>query len=206
MNIRKIILLSCIAAVLLIAGLVAYSLVPKAYITFTTAPGQVSVSIDHGSKKTITNGDKVKVSPGKHTIVVSRDEFDPYEKEITLKNGQTEEFLVALSPLTDAARALLKDTASQAIIQRFYGKTFSKQTSDITKNYPLVAALPIQARLYTVYACPSQKYPADASKIAICVDLYHDSLEPYVLKDIQSRGYNPADYEIIWRIKYASGE
>lgn len=206
MNIRKAIIVVSVVFLIGIISLIVYFLIPKSYITFSTAPNDVTISIDGGGKKSISNGNTVTVSPGTHTVTVSRTQFDSYKKEITLKKGQTSEFLVALNPQTDAARALLRNDASQAVMQRFYGKTFSQQTKAITDNYPLVAALPIQARLYTIYACKSEKYPTDASKIAICVDLYTAGLEPYVLKDITSRGYNPSDYEILWQIKYSTGD
>jgi hypothetical protein len=116
----------------------------------------------------------------------------------------TTEFLVALNPLTDAAKNLMLDDTSQAIIQRFHGATLSKETAKITAENPILTILPIQARLYTVYACNSVKYPKDFTKIAVCVDLYRDGLVPYVTKDITSRGFNPADYEIIYVDKYSS--
>lgn len=192
------------ALVLGFIALCVYFLIPKTYITFSIAPGQVIVSINGRAKQTVNNKDTMMISPGHYSIVVSRDEFDSYTLELDVKNGSTTEALVALNPLTDAARALLQDDASQAIIQRFHGNSLTNDTQKIDTTYPIISVLPINARLYTVYVCQSAKYPNDVTKIAVCVDLYQDSLIPYVLTDIQSRGYNPSDYEMIYVDKFSN--
>lgn len=199
MNKRNIIIGIIVTALLIVAAVI-YFIIPRSYIKFETAPQQVSVLIDGKNKYSITNGDTISITPGNHTVSVSQDEFGPYIKEINIKNRQTNDFLVALKPLTDAAKGLLTNNDSDAIVQRFYGKIYIQQTDNMTKNYPILGILPIQARLYIISACPSKQYPDDQTKIALCVDTNQSGLEPYILEDIQSRGYNPSDYEIIWSI------
>lgn len=185
-------------------ALCIYFLIPKTYIIFSVAPGQVTVSINGKPTQTVNNKDTMMVAPGHYSIVVSRNEFESYTGQLDVKSGATTEFLAALNPQTDAARALLQDDASQAIIQRFHGNSLNNDTKKIADTYPIISVLPINARLYTIYACQSAKYPNDVTKMAVCVDLYQDGLIPYVLKDIQSRGYNPSDYEMIYVNKYSS--
>lgn len=204
MNRKTIITLGVIVAIMGIVASLIYIATPKSFITFASAPKVINVKIDNNKQRTVTNGEKIRVSPGSHMVAVSQTDFTPYTKEISTKNNETQEFLVALSPQTDAARKLIEDDVSQAIIQRFYGKNYTKQTDEITKNYPILSVLPIEARLYTIAACKSERFPEDGTKIALCVGLYQADLEPYVLKDISSRGYNPGDYEIIWNQIYKS--
>lgn len=196
---KRTVIIGAVIFTLIIISLVVYSQIPRSYIKFATAPQQVTVSVDK-NKQSVNNGDTISVTPGNHDITVSRDGFESYTKEVNLTNGQAIEFLVALNPLTDTAKQLLTDDKSQAVIQRFYGDIIIKQTNDTIKNNPILNILPIQARLYNILACPSQKYPHDTTKIALCINETNSSLEPYVLQDIQSRGYNPSDYEIIWNI------
>lgn len=196
---KNIVILSLIATAILIVIAIVYFTYPISYIKFSTAPQQVIVAVD-GKKYTINNSNTITVSPGSHTISVSQNEFSTYIKEITTKNRQTSEFLVALSPLTDAAKNKLTDSNSQSIIQRFYGNVYLKQTDELTKKYPILNILPIQARLYIVSACPSKKYPNDNTKLALCVTETQSELQPYVLKDIQAHGYDPSNYEIIWTV------
>lgn len=204
MNKKLIISIAGVVAIIgIVAGVINIA-TPKSYVIFASAPKNINVIIDDGKQQSVENGKKVRVSPGTHTVAVTQTDFTPYTKEISIKNNETLEFLVALSPQTDAARSLIEDDISQAIIQRFYGKTYTKQTDEITNNYPILSELPIEARFYTIAACGSERYPEDATKIALCVGLYQANLEPYVLKDISSRGYDPNDYEIIWDEIYKS--
>jgi hypothetical protein len=197
---KLILIIIGIIFILSVIGLIIYSLIPKAYIQFNTAPQQVNISIDNGKKQSIDNSESVLVKPGHHSVTVSRDEFSDYTNTVDVKNSKTVNFLVALKPLTDGANSLLQDSKSQAVVQSFYGNIQQKQAIQITAKYPILSILPMQARLYRLYACPSQKYPNDSLKIAICVDEAQSGLEPFVLKDIQSRGYNLSDYEVIWNV------
>lgn len=196
----RVLIWSAVGFVLLL--LFIYAFLPKTQVVFSIAPGQVEVSIDGKPKQSVKYNDKLSVSAGKHTITASQTDFYPYTTTIDVKQGETAEFLAALNPLTEAAKQLLTDDNSQSVIQRFYGKTFTKQTETITKQNPIISILPINARLYTVYACGSKKYPNDPTKIGICADMYHADLIPYIEKDIKSRGFNPADYEMIYIDKY----
>lgn len=200
MNHRNTIIISAIIISIFIIGSIIYYFVPKTFINFITAPDTVNISINNRPKQSIRDTNKISVKPGHYTIVVSQDEFDSYTKEIDIKSGQTLDFLVALKPLTDAAKKLLNNDRSQFVIESFTGNKLTEQTQEITKKYPILSILPIEARLYGIYACPSIKYPNDPTKIALCVDESQPGLDPYVLKDIESRGFKPADYEIIFSV------
>lgn len=204
MNQKKMLRIIGLVVGLGIIGLIIFLLIPRSYIKFSVAPGQVSVALNGSTKQSIINQQTIQLSPGHYKVVVSRDEFLPYSKEVDLKNGDTLEFLSALNPQTDAAKQLILDDVSQAILQRFHGAIMTNQTNKITDSYPILAVLPIEARLYTVYSCPSVKYSNDATKIAICVDVYQAGLEPYVTNDIESRGYKISDYEIIYVDKFTN--
>ena len=175
-----------------------YSLIPRSTISLALAPEEGFISIDGGSKQPVKNKQTLDVTPGKHTIKFSRDEFDSFSKDITVANKQTVEVIIALNPLTDAAKQLLLTPDAQEVIQRFYNETTIKATDQLNKDYPILSILPIQARLYIINPCQSVKHPNDPTKLALCVDVSQSGLEPYVYKDITSRGYNPADYEIIF--------
>lgn len=196
-NRRNRIAIFIIGLILLIL-LVVYFAVPRSTIKVTIAPDQVNVLIDNKKNKTIKNGTSFKVSPGTHTFKVTRKGFESYSTKLSIKNHDTSELLVALTPLTDAARKLVSDDTSQSIIQRFNGKIQTIQTNVINTNYPILKSLPIVERLYRIDACPSKKYPNDHTKIALCVTETDDSLNSYALAAITSAGFNPADFEIIF--------
>lgn len=203
---NKKIIVAIVAVIVLIIGLLIYNLaIPKAYIQISVAPEKVTIKLN-SSSRSVTNGDKIRVTPGDYKVVVSADGFASYSKDISLKNNQTAELLVALTPQTDSAKQLLLNDKSQAVMQRFYGEQESVASDKILKDYPIVSILPIQARLYSIAACQSQKYPNDNTKIALCITESQPDLDSYVLKDISSRGYDPNNYEIIWIRQYSIGE
>jgi len=206
MNSRKIIIISSVVFFLISLALVVYYLIPKAYIKFETSPNQVEILIDNKDRKTINNGDSITISPGKHTILVFRDEFNPYGEEVDIDNGKTKDFIIALKPLTDAARSLLNNPESDIVMQKFTNKTMENDVNIMEKNYPILKVLPIDARLYSISSCPSLKYPNIMTIIALCIDMTisddtEANLRAYAIKNIEDHGFNPNDYEIIWSLK-----
>jgi len=185
----------------LIAWAVIYSIVPRASLSLALAPETGLLSIDGGSPQSVINKQIITVAPGKHKVTFSRDEFKSYSTDVTVANKQSQEVIIALDPLTDAASKLLLTADAQEVIQRFVNLNMIKSTNQLNKDYPILNSLPIQARLYIINPCPSVKYPNDHTKIALCVDVAQPGLEPYVDQDISSRGFNPADYEIIFNTK-----
>ncbi len=193
-----------IALLILVLGVIVYSLVPRASLKLSVAPGEVQLSINNATKESVKNGTVLHIKPGEYTFTVSRDEFDSYTTKQTIKNGQAAELLVALTPLTSAAKQLLADDASQAIVQRFHGKIITAQVDQLTKAYPILSVLPLQERLYSIDSCPSQKYPNDTTKIALCVTETDSSVNEYALAAIRQKGFNPDDYEVIFLIQNAT--
>ncbi|RWZ78367.1 MAG: PEGA domain-containing protein [Candidatus Microsaccharimonas sossegonensis] len=195
----KISIISIIGVVLLVLGLIFIS-IPKTQLTLTIAPLKATIQVDSGGKTVVNNSSNFSITPGTHKITVSQDGFTQYETTISIKNGETQELLVALTPNTSAAQQLLNNPTAQAIVQRFGGKKLNAGVSELDKNYPILKDLPIEARLYRIYPCTSLKYPNDVTKIAVCVDSNIDtaSLKPYIEQEITSRGYTVADYEIIY--------
>ena len=176
--------------------LVIYYMIPKSYVQFVIAPNQVSATIDGTNKQSVKTGDTITISPGHHTITLTRDEFDPFVREIDTKNSETIQFLAVLNPLTDAARELLNSDESRPAMdvqgQVNYDKGFNEM---MTKN-PILSMLPIEGQLYSVDSCPATD--KTSGKIALCIDSSDPSIKTDILNDIRNLGYNPEDYEIIW--------
>lgn len=202
MNIRKIIIFAVIALGLIIAGFAIYSVIPKTQMHLMVAPLEVELSIDGEPAKTVRNGQDITVSPGEHTLTVTRAEFGQFVKSYTFKENETTEVLIALEPLTPAAETLLYEPEAEEIVQQFKGDEFKVIEEATAKTFPIMEILPIEARLYMVTSCQSEQYPDDKTKLALCAYLYHYGLEPYVKKHIKNLGYNPDDYELIFIKRY----
>ncbi len=187
-------------------GLIVFSLVylltPRATLNLAVAPESAFITIDSGAKQAVVNKQQISISPGKHTLKFSQNEFDSLSKNITIDNKQALDIIIALTPQTEAAYQLMITPGAEEVVQMRDNEKAKKVVDQLSKDYPILSVLPINARLYTINSCPSQKYPDNPTKIALCVDAYHSDLEPYVNKDIASRGYNPSDYEIIFIDKF----
>jgi len=200
-NSRKLLIIGMAIFMGIFVSSSIYFLIPRSYIKFITAPEQVSIMIDGKDKQAVQNGDTVLVSPGKHTVVVFRDEFNPHTETVNVENGQTFELVAALTGLTDNATNLLQSSdVSSSVMGRFNDSIMLKVTDFTSNTYQIIKVLPIQARLYTVSSCQSEKFPNNTLRFALCVDSSQDGLEPYVRKDITWRGFNPDDYEIIYSV------
>jgi len=198
MNKQKIIIISAVVGFLFIF-LVIYYLIPRSYIKFETAPNNVGVLIDSEDRYSIKNGDTITINPGKHTISVFQDEFITYEKKIDIKNKQTYDFIIALTPITNNAKKLLNNKASDIVLERYYGEIMTKQTEELEKNYPILDVLPLYGRAYEIMACPSVKYPRSSIKLGICINTSEPGIESFARDNIIQHGYNPDDYEIIYK-------
>lgn len=179
-----------------IIALVVYSLIPRASILFSIAPTEATVIINNKKQK-ITNGERITVTPGEISIEVLRNEFDTYRETITVNNGDEHEVLVALTPQTAAAQSLLSSTEAQSIIQRITGRSLQSGVDNLNATYPILKDLPIVDRFYKIIICESEKYPDDSSKLAVCIQLYEMAARKSALNEIERRGYNLDDYEII---------
>ena len=64
MNKRKIIIISILLVIITLTILIIYSLIPRSYIKFSTAPQEVVLSIDGKNNQTIKNKDIIEIKPG----------------------------------------------------------------------------------------------------------------------------------------------
>lgn len=194
MNKRILKIIGIIFGLLAIAALV-YALIPRSSIILSIAPEEFTISIDGKDTHTAQTGDVLTVAPGTYKITISRDEFDPYTKTVTVKNGQTFDLLYALNPLTEEAKALLKTPKSQEIIQRIAGQKMNVEEDQMVKDYPIVEVLPITDKYFTVSSCASEKYPNDSTKLAICVNLYDMQAKSSAIDAVLQTGFDLNDYE-----------
>lgn len=193
---RRILFVAGGAFIALILGLTIYALIPRATLVLSVAPEEMTLVIN-GASESVTTGQEITVSPGSITLELRRDEFDSYTETFDIKNGEKREILYALNPQTDAARELLKSVKSQRILERLAGIEVRKGADKIVESFPILNDLPINDKFYAIRPCTSRLYPQDTTKFAVCIELYNLSAEASAKKELTSRGYNLADYEIV---------
>ena len=197
MSRKKIIILIVCACVVLLIGGIIYVLIPRATLVLSVAPDELTLVVN-GKSQTVKTGQEVTIAPGEITVELQRPEFDTYTEKFSIKNGEKREILVALNPQTDAARDLLRTDTSQQIIQRVGGKKVKEGGAQILTQYPILKDLPISDKFYTVKACTSRQYPNDPSKIAICINLFDMAAKQSAVSDIERRGYQLSNYEVVY--------
>ena len=195
---KKYVVVALVAFVSLFVGLSIFFMFPKSYIKFQTSPNQVAILIDGKDKKVVTNGDSVYITPGKHTFTIYRDEFNPQTNTISIQNGETQDFVVALIPLTDAASALINNDTANAVMEKSTGIKMDQQSKILKDLYPILNILPRSDPYYRITTCPSVKNPSDHLRIALCIDVVDASYKDSVLQEVKAAGYDLSTYEIVW--------
>ncbi len=191
---KRTIRLILIGAALLVIGLIVYALIPRASLLMSIAPEDFTVTVN-GHSQQVKTGDSITVTPGDISLSVSRDGFDTYTQKLTIKNGEKVEILQVLNPKTDEAKALLNTDKSQAIIQRVTNVKMKEATDKLSKDYPILSILPLSEKYFTVTTCPSQKYPKDSTKIAICVNLFNLEAKQQAIDTVSQKGFDLNNYE-----------
>jgi len=198
-NNKKLLIVIFSVLVAALIALAIYQAIPKTKLLLSVAPDTVQLSIDNKPNITVSDNQTISITPGAHTFKVSESQFTSYTTSLTTKKGQTTELLVALTADTTTAQAELDNSdTSQAVIQRFEGNIEQAQTTALNKKYPIIADLPIETDLYSINICPSQKYPNDPTKIALCIIETDPDVAQYALNAITNKGFKPSDYEIIY--------
>lgn len=185
-----------LAFIVIVIIVIINAVTPRATLVFSLAPSEATVSIN-GKKQEIKNQQSVTVSPGELTVITSRSEFADDTQKITIKNGETYNIIVILSAQTEAALKLLQTPESQQIMEQRTGRQVQEATEKANDAYPILTVLPINDKYYTILPCSSEKYPNDATKVAVCIKLYDLEARQSALDEITNRGFKLEDYEII---------
>lgn len=168
---------------------------PAGKLEFVLAPNNAQLAIDDKTTKAIVNKQKVTLTPGLHTITISRDGFKDWSTQVQIEDGATLRTVVALVPMTDEARSILKDDDSSNVIRAEFKK------DQINK---LLDRLPLQGANFSITKCDSLKHPGSNTQ-ALCV-VYATATSQG--KDaaqaiLRNLGYDPDDFEILTGTKSA---
>lgn len=174
LNLKQLIIIGGV----LFAGIIVMLVIaflPRTQILLQIAPNSASLNLDGKDIGTVSYDQKLTVSPGDHTLKLSRSEFSTETVTITAKKDKTTNAMIALTPQTDAAWAILRsDPTSVAIFQGYGAKKAVTNQDQVNRANPAYKNLPINTREYYIYLCPSLKNYGDNKKRAICVDLVSD--------------------------------
>jgi hypothetical protein len=197
MRSKKIILL-VLVFIVLIVGLLAFSLTRKsANITFTMSPSVATAKLDGTS--TLKPG-KLYIKPGKHTITATFAGFDDKSVSFEAVQGSMKTisvFLVSNSPEGDA---WLKNHPEEASNRQAIGSTnFNDEAAQRLAKYPIIKDLP--------FLGPASEYRidygvnpdnSDPLSVGIYITYYTDGGKQDALDWMQQQGFNPSGYTITY--------
>ncbi len=170
--------LTIIGGVLLVGIVVmlVIAFLPKTQILLQIAPNSASLNLDGKDIGTVQYNQKLTVTPGSHTLKLSRSEFSTETVQVSATKDQTVNAMIALTPQTDAAWTILRsDPTSVSIFEGYGAKKSLANQNALNDAHPAYKNLPINTNEYYAYLCPSLKHYTDKLQRAICVDLANDT-------------------------------
>ncbi|MDB5187032.1 MAG: hypothetical protein JWM07_504 [Candidatus Saccharibacteria bacterium] len=186
MNItRKNIVVGSVLALLAVMVIIFFSL-PKGSVEFAIAPSEVSLKINNKTQ-IIKHKQIIKLTPGTYEAEFSSADFESETKTIVVENRKKNRIVIALTPLTDAARKKINDNSESVAVVKEY--------KSIRYN-GLLATLPLSGVNYMITSCASVKNPGSDTK-ALCVTTNTQAGKVAAVSAIKQLGYDPNDLEIL---------
>ena len=195
----KIVVLIFVGTILVFAGLGLVQLFNNirygSSIIIEVAPTDATVTI---------NGNKAKIgknlaNSGTYQIGASREGFEPYTKTIKVGNDEDAYAGLVLYPKESEFSNWYLDNRSEAEnAESISGKNSDIVATQNKQNSPLITRLPAIYRPFSIDYGKSKKYPNDPGKIAIYIKALNPADRQSALRWIENRGFNPADYEIVF--------
>jgi len=193
---RNLIILGIIVVFGALCAIVGYSFwhstTYSATVSLTYTPVSATATLD-GSP--IQSGN-TKVKPGTHTITIKKDGFATQSSSIVATKDQTNTVnvvLVSNSPST--ADWYLNNPADQTINEAIGADTAAAAADQLQATFPVSSILPLTGPSYSVDYGAS---PDKNGQFAIFITYYTVAGKQDALNAIQSLGYNPSDYEVIY--------
>jgi hypothetical protein len=184
LQLSKPVLIIIAVAVIGLSVLGWYLSRPQGIVEFAVAPQEITVNYQ-GKSHIVKNGQKISLSPGTYDATFTRDDFQTETSTIVVKNKETSRVVIALTPLTDAAKQLLANSESQKVVKEYQAIQYKE----------LIKTLPLAGVNYTISACQSIKEP-DTDNKALCIAAKTTAGQAAARKSLEDLGYNLDDLEV----------
>lgn len=170
-------------------------------LTVNTSPLQLSIDIDGEQIGQITDGDTLTLQSDKPVqITAYRDGFETYDTTIAITPGTPNSAEIALRPITDEAKAIVKDDDSLKQEQQVT-EEYLNTAEQAYKNYPILKAMPHEDRLFSIYQGLPQAVGYDFGIYLYLYKGHEEDGRQAFKKWMQEHGYEIGDYDVIEQIK-----
>lgn len=139
--------------VLAVVGLVIYTIFTmisnknKVAINFRTAPSQVTIKMNG----TVV-GKNAHVAPGTYTVTAEREGFATFSQQVTVsKDSVTDDYPIALTPQTDAAREIAnREARIYSELEDLGGKKAQQEGVKFNQENPIARYVPYKTGYYAI--------------------------------------------------------
>ncbi|HKX23914.1 MAG TPA: PEGA domain-containing protein [Candidatus Saccharimonadales bacterium] len=165
----------------------------------SAVPTDAKVTIDGGG---VGSNRKNGVTPGKHTVVAKRDGFEDKTQEVEVKQGEAKIIRLLMTPNSQVGYEWMRAHPDLAVeYEAMVGQQFSAQSDKTVDANPLIQNLPEIHPTWRVDYGKSVAYPNDPNKVAIIITYGGAEIDKQnAINWIKSLGFNPADYEIVYKV------
>lgn len=202
---KHIIIASFFILLLLIIGIIILyinSLRYNATINILVAPSSATVEINGKNYK---NNGTIKLEPGNYTVIISADTFTSQEIPVELTKNETADIYTYLIPTNGSMDWYINHPEEEMLVTSIGSKKAQQTSNEYYKKYPIATILPIlvvesspEWREYRIDGGQFDDCQKDPDFCIVITDSTGNNRDR-AIKAIQDKGYNPNDYEIIYK-------
>lgn len=201
---RWLIIAAPVVIIFILIGFATHDhIVLTATVELSFTPSSATATLNG---KTYKNGEH-KIKPGKYDVKIQKDGFASYSGSFTVKANENQYVGVALKS-NSAKTADYYDNNMDDAMRRegINDRRANAEAVDQLKKYPIIKILPLIVSEYTgnyseyiEYRIDYGNSPTKAGSLAIFITDKTGGNEQRAKDLLRSKGYNPDDYEIIYK-------
>jgi hypothetical protein len=182
--------------VVLIGGVLIWRHDPKAELTVTSIPNDLTLTLDGAA---IAANGKVDVRPGTHTLTGERNGFQSYTQTITVRGKDPLDVKVYLYANGPVGREWGKNNPEQELeTEAEAGRRFDEIQGRLEAKYPILAQLPYIGPDFKATYQKSRSDPTNPEAISVKILVYGPSGKEEALQWITGNGWDPASLDLIY--------
>lgn len=193
---RKLVFGIIVALVILLSGLVVYIQWQQAAlrqgkfaVPVELVPRDATVRLDN---ERITNRGSAWVTPGDHTVIVSREGFESYKGSVRVSADSTPFIYVALTGKSDDAKKWQENNRHEYTrLELLTIKKSREYNTRFKSNNPIVTILPIKDPYYTI-----DYRNHDDKSVELTIYGTAPRYRQAALDFLRKKGYEPTDYRV----------
>lgn len=183
----------------LIGGFVIWRHDPKAELTVTSIPNDLTLTLDG---QQIANNGKLDVRPGTHTLTGTRDGFQSYSQTFDVRGKDpisAKVYLYANGPVGVAWGKNNPEQVREAEAEA--GRRYDEIQRRLELKYPILAQLPYIGPGFKATYEGSKSDPKNPEAISVRILLFLPDGKEKALQWITASGWDPASLDIIYTTK-----